>query len=312
MQSWKTAQKPIRPRSTRRSRRTTNCGKFSRTWQRNTGRVSAVTVSSRKCDRWMMRKLCCWQPTGNSYPCKVGSINRKLSGASLERDRIETEKIVWKSCKNESRLIRNWKQPTLNRYKPNMRWRCWWLNRQQKMQKLSIKEIQGFSLARQDPSLIKLQTHRSLSVQIRSLDAKHGVPRCFGTGHGGSRKSARLWHRQCGHWKQGSRPLNLVPRRIASSVKWWARMKSSPMEYAYVDSAKWTPKDKMPQRGACQTPSRKRCDWLRLWISGPNSLQCFSILRIPELVKQVTLGLRSPQRSCLANNSKQLASGLRI
>ena len=42
MQSWKTAQKPIRPRSTRRLRRTTNCGKFSRTCQRNTGRFSTV------------------------------------------------------------------------------------------------------------------------------------------------------------------------------------------------------------------------------------------------------------------------------
>ena len=30
-------------------------------------------------------------------------------------------------------------------------------------------------------------TNRSLSVQIRSLDAKHGVPRCFRTAHGGWR-----------------------------------------------------------------------------------------------------------------------------
>ena len=29
----------------------------------------------------------------------------------------------------------------------------------------------------------------------------------------------QLWHRQCGHWKQGSRPLNLVPRRIVSRAK---------------------------------------------------------------------------------------------
>ena len=94
-----------------------------------------------------------------------------------------------------------------------------------------------------------------------------------------SRKSARSWHRQCGHWKQGSRPLNLVPRRIASRAKWFSRMKSSPMENAYLDSAKWTPKDEKPSRGACQTPSQKRSDWrrnaskkekvcslLRLWI----------------------------------------------
>ena len=31
----------------------------------------------------------------------------------------------------------------------------WWLNRLQKMQKLSIKEIQGFRITRQDPFLIK-------------------------------------------------------------------------------------------------------------------------------------------------------------
>ena len=51
------------------------------------------------------------------------------------------------------------------------------------------------------------------------------------------------------------------------------------MKYAYPDSAKWTPKDKKPSRGAYQTPSQKRGDWrrnanrkekvrslLRLWI----------------------------------------------
>ena len=45
MQSWRTAQRLIRPRSTRRSKRTTNCGKFSRTCQRNKGHLSTVTVS---------------------------------------------------------------------------------------------------------------------------------------------------------------------------------------------------------------------------------------------------------------------------
>ena len=51
------------------------------------------------------------------------------------------------------------------------------------------------------------------------------------------------------------------------------------MEFAYLESAQWTPKDKNPSRGACQTPSQKRGDWrrnpnrkekvcslLRLWI----------------------------------------------
>ena len=78
-----------------------------------------------------------------------------------------------------------------------------------------------------------------------------------------SRKSAWLWQRQCGHWKQGLRPLNLVPRRTASCAKLWAQMKISPLEYAHLDSAKWTPKDKKPSRGVCQTPSQKRDDWRR-------------------------------------------------
>ena len=57
---------------------------------------------------------------------------------SLERVSKEIEsnrRNLWKSCKHGPRLIRNWKQPTLNRYKPHTRWRCWWLNRPQKMQK---------------------------------------------------------------------------------------------------------------------------------------------------------------------------------
>ena len=43
--------------------------------------------------------------------------------------------------------------------------------------------------------------------------------------------------------------------------------------------------------------------------SGPNSLQCPSILRFPELVKRITLDLRTPQRSCLANNSSNWPVG---
>ena len=81
---------------------------------------------------------------------------KELSGARLERDRIEAEKTFGNFAKNGQRLIRNWKQPIPNRYKPNMRWRFWWVNRLQKMGKLSINEIQGFRLTRQDPFLIKL------------------------------------------------------------------------------------------------------------------------------------------------------------
>ena len=132
-----------------------------------------------------MSKLPCWQPRGISCPCKVGSKNKRIIWNGSRKIESKHKKRL-EVLENGSRLIRNWMQPTLNRYKPNMRWRCWWLNRLQKMRKLSIKDIQGFRLTRQDPFLIKLH-NRSLSVQIRSLDGKRGVPRCFGTVHGGWR-----------------------------------------------------------------------------------------------------------------------------
>ena len=99
MQSWTTVQKPIGPRSTRRQRRTTNCGKFSRTCQKNTGRSSTMTVSSQKCNRWMMRKLPCWQPKGNSYPCKVGSINRKTIWSVSRKKSNRNRRNVWNPAK---------------------------------------------------------------------------------------------------------------------------------------------------------------------------------------------------------------------
>ena len=281
IQSWRTAQRLITPRSTRRPRQTTNCGKFSRTCQRNTGRLSTVTVSSRNSIVGCCESLPCRQPKGNSCPCKVGSKNRRIIWSGSRKRLNRGKRNVWKSCKK-------------------------WIEADQELEAANAKQIQakyemamfvaeqtaenaktvnqGIQFFRHTSGSISDQAaqHRSLSVQIRSLDAKHGVPRCFGTAHGGlaqprsmSRKSARLWHRQCGHWRQGSRHLNLVPRRTASR----ARTKSYPMEYAYLDFAKWAPKDKKPSRGACQTPSQKRGDWrrnanrkekvcslLRLWI----------------------------------------------
>ena len=68
----------------------------------------------------------------------------------------QNKRSVWKSCKNGLRPIRKRKQQKLNRCKPNKSWRCWWLNSLRKMQKLSTKGIQGFSLTCQDTSLIKL------------------------------------------------------------------------------------------------------------------------------------------------------------
>ena len=103
-----------------------------------------------------MRKVPYWRPEGNSFPCKVGSTNRKTFWSEFREKSNQNRRRVWKSCKNGLRPIRNWKQLTLNRCKPNKRWRCWWLNSLQKMQKLSTKEIQGFNLSCQYTSLIKL------------------------------------------------------------------------------------------------------------------------------------------------------------
>ena len=187
---------------------------------------------------------------------------------------------VRKSCNNGSILIRNWKQPTLNRHEPNKRWRCWWLNSLQKMKKTVNQGNPGFQSRVSGSISDQVAQHTVLSrCKARSATVfRNSSWRLARLGRM-SRKSARSWHRQCGHWKQGSRPLNLVPRRIASRAKWFSRMKSSPMENAYLDSAKWTPKDEKPSRGACQTPSQKRSDWrrnaskkekvcslLRLWI----------------------------------------------
>ena len=89
--------------------------------------------SRRKLNHWTMRKLPCWQPKGNSYPCKVGMINRKTFWSESRKRSNRNRRNVRKSCNNGSILIRNWKQPALNRHKPNKRWRCWWLNNLQKM-----------------------------------------------------------------------------------------------------------------------------------------------------------------------------------
>ena len=217
-----------------------------------------------------MRKLLCVQPKGNSYPCKVGSTDSKTIWSESRKRSNRNRRNVWKSCKNGSRLIRNLKQPTLNRDKPNKRWRCWWLNSLQKTTNLSIKGIQGISLTCQDPSLIRLHSTPFSLCSNPFFRCKAWSATVFRNSSGQlvqlrrmSRNSSKLWHRQCGHWKQGSRPLNLVPRRTASRAKWWARMKSSPMEICIPGFSKITPKDKKPSRGACRTPSQKRDDWRR-------------------------------------------------
>ena len=125
MQSWKTAPKLIRPRSTRRSRQTTKLWKNPTNMPEEHRMLITVTVSSRKWNRWMMKKLPYWRPKGNSFPCKVGSTNRKTIWSEFREKSNQNRRSVWKFCKNGLRPIRNWKQLTLNRCKPNKRWRCW-------------------------------------------------------------------------------------------------------------------------------------------------------------------------------------------
>ena len=128
---------------------------------------------------------------------------------------------------------------TPNRSKPSMRCRFWLPNRPQKMRRLSIRALQEPSHSHHLPT--QTQTHNRQSSQCSNL-----FSRCKAWGatvfRNSSwrlaqprkmfRKSARLWHRLCGHWRQGSRILNLAPRRTPSRAKWWARTKSYPMEYA--------------------------------------------------------------------------------
>ena len=98
MQSWRTAQKLTNPRSTGRSKRTTNCGKFSRTCQRKTKCSSTVTVSHRKCNRWMMSKQHHhWPPKGSSYLCKVGSTNRRTIWSESRKRSRRSSRNVWTS-----------------------------------------------------------------------------------------------------------------------------------------------------------------------------------------------------------------------
>ena len=82
-------------------------------------------------------KLPCWQPKGNTYPCKVGSKNRKTIWSESGKRSNRNTRNVWKSCKNGSRLIRTWKQLTPNRYKPNKRCK----NCQSRKSRVSISHV---------------------------------------------------------------------------------------------------------------------------------------------------------------------------
>ena len=158
MQSWRTARGLVRLGSTGRSEQTINCEKISRTCQMNTHHSSTVTVSRRKCSRWMMSKLPYWQPKGNSYTCKVGSKNFRITwSASLGRLR--------RNDNNRLEILQKWieaDQELDAAHAKQVQCRFWWLNKPQKTRRL----------------------YHPLSVQIFSLDAKHGLPQRCGTAHG--------------------------------------------------------------------------------------------------------------------------------
>ena len=99
MQSWRIARSLIRLRLTRRSEQMTNCVEFSRTCQMNTSRSSTVTVSRQKCSHWMMRKSLCWQPRGNSYLCKIGLRNKRITWSESPERIRRNNSIVWKFYK---------------------------------------------------------------------------------------------------------------------------------------------------------------------------------------------------------------------
>ena len=176
MQSWRTAWSLIWLWSTGRSEQTTNCVKFSRTCQMNTNCSSTVTVSRQKCSCWMMRKWPCWQPRGNSYLCKVGLRNKRITWSEYPGRLRRNSNIVWTFYKNGSRLTRNWMQHTPNRSKPSRRCRFWWPNKPQGCQSGHIRNPVILITFQPRP---RRSTDHPLSVQICSLDAKHGVPqRC--------------------------------------------------------------------------------------------------------------------------------------
>ena len=86
MQSWRTAQRLIKPRSTRRSRQTKNIGKFSRT-EEHRALIYGDSFKSK------MQSL--------DIPALAKSDRKteELSGAGLERDRIDAEETSGNSAK---------------------------------------------------------------------------------------------------------------------------------------------------------------------------------------------------------------------
>ena len=276
MQSWRTAQKPIRPRSTRRSRQTSEnshenvYGDSFKSKMESLDDEKAALLAAKK-------QIIPLQSRIDKQKNYLDGVSKEIE--SKQKKRLE---ILQQLIEADQELeAANAKQMQAKQEMAML------VFEQSAENATTVNEGNpGFHSHMSGPISDQVAQHTVLSVLKSVLSTKsmgcHGVSEqlmAAGANERMLRKSARLWHRQCGHWRQGSPPLNLVPRRIASRAKWWARTKSSPMEYAYPDSAKRTPKDKKPPRGACQTPSQKRGDWrrnanrkekvcslLRLWI----------------------------------------------
>ena len=159
-------------------------------------------------------------------------------------------------------------QHTPNRSKPSMKCRFWLPNNPQKTRRLSIRALQESSHFHQVPT--QTQTHNRPSSQCSNL-----FSRCKTWGATAlrnsswqlvrqmrkSRKSVRLWHKQCGNWRvevlsqnQGSKCPNL-------RAMWWYWTQSSLRQH--LDSAAWISKAKKPSRGVCRTQPQKRDVWQR-------------------------------------------------
>ena len=234
----------------------------------NTNRSSTVTVSRRESSRWMMRKLLYWQPKGNSYSCKVGSKNKRITWSEYPGRLTRNNNIVWKFYKHGSRLTRNWMQHTPNRSKPSRRCRFWWPNKPQKTRRLSIRALQESSHFHQVPTQTK--THNRPSSQCSNL-----FSRCKTWGATALRnsswqlvrqmrklrKSVRSWHKQCGNGRVGVLSQNQGSKLSNLRVMWQYWTHSSLR--AHLVSAAWTSKAKKPSRGVCRTQPQKRDVWQR-------------------------------------------------
>ena len=137
----------------------------------------------------------------------------------------------------------------------------------QKMQKLSIKGNQGFSLACQDPSLIKL--HNTPFFQC-----SNPFSRCKAWGATVFRNSS--W--RLAQPRRMSRKISQVMAQTVRTLETGIahpepgpEAHSLPCEVVGSDEEfsngmcvlGFSKKDKKPSRGACQTPSQKRGDWRR-------------------------------------------------